>query len=332
MNKTPLKLQWERSQAPLSLNTITAAKLLAPYTQASIAELLLLTGGCANTNYKVTFQDHTPPLVIRFYMRDQSALERELAIHKRVATQVPAPHFFYTDPSCALVEHPYALIEWKEGLLMCEAILSPRNEKVIADCSEEAGKYLGELRKIKFPHHGFFQAELKIRPSKPEEEYLPFVLTLLQDKGVQQSLGKELLQTVENLVSVNASLLKEDKEANLTHADYNPANILVKETQTGWKITAILDWEFSFAGSYLLDLGTMLRYAHTLPSSYEKKLIQGLIETSGNLPTHWKKQAKLMDLLCLLDLIQRNPKEERPQLTEDVILLIANTCENWNKF
>jgi hypothetical protein len=53
-----------------------------PYTQDTIDRLILLSEGCANTNYKVTFKNGKSPVVIRIYVREASALSREVAIQK----------------------------------------------------------------------------------------------------------------------------------------------------------------------------------------------------------------------------------------------------------
>ncbi len=106
----------------------------------------------------------------------------------------------------------------------------------------------------------------------------------------------------------------------------------MKQVNNKWKIAAILDWEFAFAGTYLLDIGMMLRYSHKLPACYENNFIAGIQADGFHLPPHWKKQAKLMDLLCLLQLIHYNPVSERPNLNRDVVSLIADTVNNWESF
>jgi aminoglycoside phosphotransferase (APT) family kinase protein len=154
----------------------------------------------------------------------------------------------------------------------------------------------------------------------------------LQDRVVKESLGDSLLTAVKDLVRVNTNLLPDKMEANLTHADYDPANILVKQISGRWKITSILDWEFSFAGTYLMDMGMMLRYSHKLPVCYENRFLEGIQSNGFRLPLNWKKQAKLMDLLCLLQLAHYNAASERPKLNRDVVSLITNTVKNWESF
>lgn len=331
MNEPPLKLHWERFKAHVDLDINTAAKLLFPHEKSPIDRLTLLSEGCANTNYKVTFKNNNPPVVIRIYVREKSALSRELAIHQLVADKIPVPVYFYADSGCEHYPYPYAIIEWIDGVLMREVILK-KNEQAIKECVFEAGKYLNQLRQIKFSRGGFFQEGLKVRPFNETEKYLPYVLNLLKDRVVIESLGRTLLDRVSDLVRQYSILLPDETEANLTHADYDPANIMVKRCHGKWKIAAILDWEFAFAGTYLLDVGMMLRYGHRLPACYEQQFIAGIEANGFRLPKDWKKQAKLMDLLCLLQLAHYNPFVQRPKMNRDVVSLIEDTVKNWNFF
>jgi len=331
MNEPILKIHWERFTAHVDLDIVTATNLLLPYTNDPIDQLILLSEGCANTNYKVTFKNGTPAIVVRIYVREKTALQRELGIHKLVKSIIPVPRHLYTDASCNNYTYPYAIMEWIDGYLMREVILK-KDEIAISECAFEAGEYLNKLRQIRFSEGGFFQEHMKIRPFNHDEQYLPFVTMLLQDSVVKESLGNNLYAAAQAFVIKNAPMLPDEHGSNLTHADYDPANMLVRQVNGKWKIAAILDWEFSFAGTYLLDIGMMLRYSHKLPACYENKFIAGIQENGFHLPAIWKKQAKLMDFLCLLNLARYNPPAERPKMNNDVVSLIADTIKNWESF
>lgn len=331
MNEPILKMHWERFTAPVDLDIPTANRLLLPYTTDAIDQLTLLSEGCANTHYKVTFKNKRHPVVIRIYVREKIALTIEIAVYKLVDSILPLSHHLYADNSCSQFPYPYAIIEYIHGKSMREVILS-KNETAIAQCAFEAGQYLNQLRKIQLEQGGFFKEDGKIRPFNPDEKYLPFVTMLLSDSVVKDSLGNSLHSAVQAFIKKNASLLPNENDANLTHADYDPANMLVKQVDGRWKIVAILDWEFAFAGTYLLDMGMMLRYSHKLPACYEKEFIAGIQEDGFTLPPHWRKQAKLMDLLCLLQLAHYNPISARPKTNRDVVSLIADTLNNWKLF
>jgi hypothetical protein len=99
-----------------------------------------------------------------------------------------------------------------------------------------------------------------------------------------------------------------------------------------WQISRILDWEFAFAGTYFLDMGQMLRYSHKLPLCYESSFLDGIRAGGLKLVPSWKCRAKIMDLLCLLQLAHSNPKNSRPILNSDVKELITNTVDYWVGF
>jgi thiamine kinase-like enzyme len=171
---------------------------------------------------------------------------------------------------------------------------------------------------------------MTIRPFLPGEEFKQYIFAMLKEPMVKSSLGAPLVTKLHALATENSHLFADGETANLTHADYDPANMLVKKINGHWEISAILDWEFAFAGSYLLDMGIMLRYSHKLPDCYEKQFITGMEADGEPLPLTWKKQCKLMDLLCLLQLTHYNPATERPNLNQDVKSLIHYTVDNWH--
>ena len=74
MNDPILKSHWERFKAHVVLDLPTVKKLIAPYTSASIETIQWLSEGCANTNYKIIFTNQQPPVVLRIYTREKSAL------------------------------------------------------------------------------------------------------------------------------------------------------------------------------------------------------------------------------------------------------------------
>lgn len=331
MNEPILKMHWERSRAHVDLDVLTAGRLVEPYTKDPIAHLTLLSEGCANTNYKVSFKNDRPPVVIRIYVRDDTAVYREVAIYELVTGKVPVARHLYFDDSRVLYQYPYSIMEWIEGTLLRE-VIAQKNEIAIQQSVFQAGAFINILRQITFAHGGFFGTHGQVRPFDPEEEYLPFVLGLLQNEVVKHDLGASLHDAVCTLVRTYAHIVPDTKEGNLTHADYDPANILVAPCDGLWKVAAILDWEFAFVGTYLLDIGQMLRYSHKLPDYYEASLVAGVQSEGFILPKMWKKQAKLMDLLCLLSLVRHNPCSQRPNINRDAASLIAHTVQHWDSF
>ena len=112
MDAPILKSHWERFKARVDLDIATATHLIAPYTSDIFDKPALLSECCANTNYKVTFKNNRLPVVIRIYMREKSALPRELAIHKLVSDKIPVPTHLYSNDQCTDYPYPYSIMEW----------------------------------------------------------------------------------------------------------------------------------------------------------------------------------------------------------------------------
>jgi hypothetical protein len=331
MNNQILKLQWERYREHITLSHDTVQELIQPIISDAIQTIELMEEGCANTNYKVTFVTHDP-VILRIYTRESSSITREVDLHHMLQDHVPVSKFIFADNSLTLIEYPFAICSYINGILLRNAILSG-NEKAIRESCFDVGRHLATLSKITFENAGFFEEHLTVRPFKPEEEYFNYVMGILQDKNVGNDLGKQLLHQVRALIEQNhTTYLPKSHGGNMTHGDFDPANIKVAEIGGTWRVTGILDWEFSFAGSHFLDIGMMIRYSHKLPHYYEESFIRGIKKNGVALASHWKKSAKMMDLLCLLQLVHFNPKERRPQLNLDVRGLISHTIHYWETF
>lgn len=199
------------------------------------------------------------------------------------------------------------------------------NQADIASCAFAAGELCNKLQKIKLPYPGFFKIDSSIKPFLKDEEFHNFTFQMLGNDLVAATLGKKLCQQVLKWVQQHQDCLASLDHPNLTHADLDPANILVKEVNDTYQITALLDWEFCFSGSYLMDVGHFLRYSHKLPSIYKNNFIKGLCSDGSKLPADWELKSKALDLLCLLNLLYLNPKAKRPKLNKDVLGLINHT-------
>tara|TARA_R110000868_G_scaffold248315_14_gene504853 strand:- start:3889 stop:4887 length:999 start_codon:yes stop_codon:yes gene_type:complete len=320
-----LKTGWERTEQHLELTLAEAQTLITHHTSEALQSVTLLTNGCGNTNYKATLKNgHS--LVIRIYQRQPSALTKEVGIHQLVHTVLPVPEIYYADPSCTHYPHPYTLTECIDGALMRDFLFTS-DEASMTAVMREAGEYLNILRSMKLPIGGFFDEQMQIKPFEPEDEYFNYITQLLQHENVKKNLGRNLHQSVLDLVSQCSHLFPQINDANLTHADFDPGNILVNQVSGNWQVAGILDWEFSHAGSYLLDIGSMLRYSHKLPAYFETSFISGIEESGLALPSDWKKQSQMLNLLCLTQLLQANSTGDRPYMCRDIVRLIQRIVQ-----
>jgi len=330
LNRNILKTQWERRHQHVELSRSEIEALVSPFINEKIHQISFLSDGCINTNYKISFERHAP-VVLRVYTRDKSKLIRERNLHQLVANKLPVPKFLFSETESQSFDYPYAITEFIEGELFRNVILSG-NKEAISECSFSAGELINNLRQITFDYGGFFQDDLSVLPFNEDEKFLIFAFNCIESLSCESALGQRFTDELRNFVESNQEYFPKATEANLTHADFDPANMLVANKNGQWKITALLDWEFAFAGTYFLDMGMMLRYSHHLPEIYEQAFIAGVESKGFKLPKCWKKTAKLMDLINFLSMCYYNPKQERPKMFHDVVGLVQQTIANWEDF
>lgn len=318
-----LKNNWERFANTVPVDIEMAATLLAPFTKEKIDSLTLLSDGCVNSNYKVTFHSKHPALVLRLYVRNKDALAREVALQGLIKKTIPIAEILYFDSSLARCPYPYAVMEWIEGELMRDVILR-NDKKVIAECAHAAGSLLGQLKTFHFDKKGTLNADLSVQPLNDEETYLTFTHQCLHDPAIVDVLGTRLAASVLEYIDVHDHLLTMESDAQLTHGDFDPSNMLVKKVNDHYEIAVLLDWEFAMADSYFLDMGIFLRYRHRLPECYEREFIQGL--ETAKLPAYWKTLTYLMDILCLLSILYDNRTIQRPLMKQDIKSLLSHIC------
>lgn len=328
--QTVLKTNWERYRPPCDISLDKARELLASFGEEKPTSIEFLSDGCANSNYKVCFPNRES-LVLRIYTRDKSAFRKERDLYQRLGSDLPLPRFIFADESTSLIPYPFALHSFVDGILMRD-IIAQGDHEAIAQCCYEAGVMIGKLSTFSFVHAGFFGENLHVQPFKKTDAYRHLFASLLKTSNIKHELGFEGVKKIRALIENSSDLLPSNSDGTLCHGDFDPSNIKVQLTPEGYKISGLLDWEFSFCGSSYSDIGQMLRYSHKLHPCYESSLVEGLNKKDFARETWWLKKAKLLDLANLLQLLDANPRYRRPIIGSDVCELIWHTINNWHRF
>jgi Ser/Thr protein kinase RdoA (MazF antagonist) len=186
----------------------------------------------------------------------------------------------------------------------------------------EVGMMLASIGIHEFPHAGFFDKELNVIP--PSDNYLNFAKNCLKHETVLSVLTSETVLKINHALSYYGHLFPDENEKHLVHADFDPANILVHKVDGAWKVSGVLDWEFAFSGSMLCDVANMLRYAHKMPPAFQDAFLKGLSSGGVTLPRNWLITVQLLNLLSLLDCLQRSDPKNRHHQCADIFELISH--------
>lgn len=278
----------------------------------------IISGGCANINVKVNFEQSQK--ILRIYLRDKSAAQRESKLGYLLKDKLSVPQVKYVG------EHEgfcFSLMTLIPGITLRELLLS-ENTYSLKEIMYELGILLSKIASCQFPQAGFFDENLKVIKSISRDNLVTFARECLKNEVVLSMLGKDLVSKIGFYLNRHYELLPGSDSHNLVHADYDPANILVEKQNNKWEITGIIDWEFSFSGSVLCDVANMLRYAHEMPLEYEKGFLEGLRKGGIMLPSNWRTSIYMLNILSLLDCLVRSDPKQRPNQCADILSLITH--------
>ncbi|SDE95030.1 Phosphotransferase enzyme family protein [Paenibacillus sp. cl6col] len=283
--------------------------------------------GLSNGTYKVEIEGTTTPYFLRIFAGGSDEASKEKAIAERLRGVVPVADYIYLDVSRKLIEYDWAIIEWKEGVLLRD-LLHRGDERQIAKVAESVGSVLARIHCHTFECPGFFAGDLTISTpfNMDENEFISFISESLDRGKTGEWLGAEATEKVRLFCESHRSLISEIHEPPvLVHSDFNGLNLLVIERPDGFEVSAVLDWEFAFSGRRYVDIGNMLRYEHD-NSLFERHFIKAYRGSGGFLHENWVLLSKLEDLIALCDLLNRSTSE-MPNRIADVRQLIIKTVQ-----
>jgi aminoglycoside phosphotransferase (APT) family kinase protein len=287
---------WGRYRDVVVLSPTEASMLIGQ----NVLDVQPFSGGRRNSNYRLVVAGRAEPLVLRLHTADPSACTRERRLLELVKDSVPVPRIVCTAP---LAVPPWSLMSFVGGERM-DLALTTTSAATIRRITRSAGGALARIHQIRFSRAGFLDEQLQVRQSLgPEYRWHTFLHGMLGRDELVSNLGGELSDRLRRFVDDNRRL-EEAMSAGgacLSHSDYKPWNLLV----AGAEVAAVLDWEFAFAATPLNDVGNFLRYSARYVSDYETGFIEGYVEAGGSLPDDWRRLARLVDLISLLDFLAR---------------------------
>lgn len=264
-------------------------------------EVARLAGGFGNDVFAVA-SDRGAPVVVRLYRRAPEVAPIEAAVMARAAEAgVPVPRVLRCDQAGELAGRPALVMDHVEGE-RADLVLTGCSRAEALEIGRELGRILARIHAVRFERPGFFQGPALTPELPPDVPAKPSVLLL------QLADGPEIPPAWRALVEASAPILDADPcPPTLVHSDYNPKNLLLRREGGGRTLAAVLDWEFAFAYSPLIDLGNLLRFAHERPEGFVSAVEAGYRDGGGALPEGWRALAATLDALALCDLLRRGP-------------------------
>jgi len=287
-----------------------------------------VSGGLANTNLRVRLAGSDAPLLLRLYQRAPAEARKEWALHRLLAGRVPVPAILHAAEANPVTDGPYAIVEWIDGEHLAKAVPILDRERR-QDLAHDIGRVLASIHDVTFPAAGFLDADLEIaHPLDAGGTGLKgFLEFCLIDGHGGARLGPELSAAVLAFAEREGPRLEAwTRPVRLTHSDFNGSNVLVRETASGWRVAAVLDWEFAFAGAPFFDFGNLLRPPLGELDGFSEAVAAGYRDANGEMPSDWRELARIADLTAWADFLNR--ADASPTLIRDATRMIERTVRS----
>ncbi|HEY8017077.1 MAG TPA: aminoglycoside phosphotransferase family protein [Dongiaceae bacterium] len=244
----------------------------------------LLAGGHINTNYALELSDGRC-VVLRIYAQGNAAFRKETALLEGLAGLVAVPAVLATAYEPRDFAYPYALLEWIDG--------TPLNEVLAAEPAAAVGEAVAEA---------LLGIGRQAIPAEPFPPFADYIGDCLFRRGAAGWLGPEATERLWRLVLQQAPRLEKLHRTDvLVHGDFQGDNILLEKAGQGWRVAAVIDWEWAHKGCYLQDLGSLFRLEGVGLGEFQAGLEAGFARQGGALPPAWQKAARLWDVAALCE-------------------------------
>jgi aminoglycoside phosphotransferase (APT) family kinase protein len=237
----------------------------------------------------------------------------EAAVMAAARRYVPVPRVLLVMPAAAPGEgaRPVMILEYVTGTPLSEVLSEGEfGEAALGELGAEVGRVVAGIGAVTFDRRGFFVDEhLTVGAERPWSEQLPEAVADWMTITPDVRLDRATRRAWVDLCAAHApALVRIDDHARLVHADVNPKNILVTRTRTGWRVDAVLDWEFGYSGCPYGDAANMARFG----AGYPARFLEGFrsafaAHRPDDLPLaeDWAYLGHVLDMFALSDLVTR---------------------------
>jgi aminoglycoside phosphotransferase (APT) family kinase protein len=303
-----------------------------------------LTSGNINPMYEIQTNQQT--IILRIIPRryEHYKIDKETYVYSLIEekTNLAVPKILFIDKSKKIIPFKYYLMTKLSGKMLRFTRL-PKRERL--ELYEQLGKDLAEIHKIHFPKIGWIYrnkiSRYENKYSKPLNSWKLVFLELYNNikKGIikakNRKYGKldkfsfiKLFPRIDKIMDKNSKLIDIKIQAVLIHNDFTLRNILATKENNKWKVTGILDVEFSKTGHnemevacldhFLYDKKNILKY-----SDYGLAFLKGYT-SKIKLSKEFEKRKYLYLLISFLSFVEFDAFDMLISSNEEVKFLYSS--------
>lgn len=274
----------------------------------SVVDAQVLAGGFSHETLLLTLTNRQ--VVVRL---GGSGHAIEATVMAAAGEYVPVPEILNTIPLTSAATSPRSamVLEYVPGTPLGEVLDNAElNGIQLGRLGAEVGRVAARISSVEFEGPGFFaDDQLTVTPQQPWSAQLPEFATRCMAVTPQARLDAAARTAWEKLCATHAPALAGiEHQARLVHSDLNPKNILVTQAHRGWRIAAVLDWEFTYSGCPYADAANMLRFEGDYLPDFRDSFRTAF---AAHLPADlepdkdWFYLGRVLDMFALSDLVTR---------------------------
>ncbi len=244
-----------------------------------------LKGGMFNAIYLISRAGEKEKIVLKVgvipgtplltYERD--IMPTEVACYRMIKekTSVPVPTVLAYDFSKKHIKSNYFFMTALTGTALAKASRKMDKEN-LEQIKRRLAEYLAQIHEITGSYYGYFSQDPKQQYQTWKDAFFHMFGQLLQDaRGHKVRIPYE---RIEKALKANEKYLHDLAAPSLVEYDCHDGNVFVKETEKGYQIEGILDFERAFWGDPLADFPTAFVFVDDIRR--EKAFLESYLKAS----------------------------------------------------
>jgi Ser/Thr protein kinase RdoA (MazF antagonist) len=315
-----------RPSSPLNLAHEILLEAASQLSASPLRNSAALSGGFSTTNILLEFADGDRCVLRLSSRHERLEMEADLLDYlSHKAPEVPAPKVLWRAPEHFPGELGAFAMTYIEGHLLANI----EDSLSIAHCRdicEQLAFVAARIHDLRFAQCGLLGPGPEV--TETFASYAAgtagFMQSCLDNADLQRRLGADRCHRLHRRLSYRPDLHEPSVTHQLCHSDFNQKNLLIRRNANGrHQLAAVLDWEFAFSGSSVIDIGNLLRFEHESPAVESNWFADAYRSAGGHLDKAWRDQALFADLLAQCAFLI-NP-EELPNTFRTAIGVIDRT-------
>lgn len=228
--------------------------------ECRIGEITELKGGMFNAIYKIQRIKEQDFLILkvgvapgtRLLTYEQDIMPVEVACYQMISeqTSVPVPKALAWDFSRSNLNSNYFFMTFLTGESFSRA-MKKMDQKNIDQVRKELAGYMAQLHRIHGQYFGYFTQDKEYQYPTWKTAFFHMFDQILKDS--RDHKVRLPYNKIRQTIKKHESLLEDVDVPSLVEYDCHEGNIFVKETDSGWHIEGILDFERAFWGDPAAD-------------------------------------------------------------------------------